>query len=238
MYGWRARIGLMTTSVNTVNEPEFYQLAPEGVSISTTRLRFMGKANLETTIEMNEDIERCANYIETANPDVVVYGVTAGSFFKGREYDTQLEAEIEEITGVPSITASSAIRRALAHLDVESVAIATPYIDEFNRRLSEYLEESGVSVAAMDGLGITEGFNIGMVSPQEMYREVQEIDHPDAEAVVVSGTNYRTIEVIEELEADLGKPVVSANAAAMWNALFALDVDYTDVECGRLFGAE
>lgn len=238
MYGWRARIGLLTTSVNTVNEPEFYKLAPDGVSVNTARLEFMGKANLETTIRMNEDIERGTEYLATANPDVIIYGVTAGSFFKGREYDAEIEDTIEDLTGIPGITASSAIRRALDALDVESVAVATPYIEEFNDRLEEYLVDSGFSVAAMEGLGITEGFDIGMVPPEEMYNEVQQTDHQDADAVVISGTNYRTVDVIDELEADLGKPVVAANTAAFWNALAELDVDYSDVEAGELFDTE
>ena len=235
MHGWRARVGLITTSVNTVNEPEFYDLVPEGVSVHTARLELAGKANPENTVTMNEDIERCARLLGTANADVVLYGVTAGSFFKGRGYDEEIEATVEEVADAPGLATSASVRRSLDALDVDSVAVATPYIEEFNRRLTDYLEDSGFAVAAMDGLGIEEGFDIGTVSPQEMYRNVLEIDDPAADAIVVSGTNYRTVEVIPELEADLGKPVVSANTASLWDALTTVGIDPTEVDCGALF---
>jgi maleate isomerase len=52
--------------------------------------------------------------------------------------------------------------------------------------------------------------------------------------VFVSCTNYRTFEVIERLEADLGKPVVTSNQATLWDALRTLGVD-DDLPLGRLF---
>jgi len=234
MNGWRARLGLMTTSVNTVNEPEFYRNLPEGVTVHTARLPFLGKTNVETTERMNEDIDRCAELLGTADVDVVSYGVTAGSFYRGLGYDEQIEEQIEEAAGVPGIAAAASLRRAASFLDLETVVVATPYVDEFNRRLEEFLEDDGFDVLALDGLAIESGVKIGAVYPQQMYNEVERIDRPDADGVLVSGTNYRTFEVIDELEADRDKPVVSANAAQLWDALRTVGIDTTGVDAGRL----
>jgi maleate isomerase len=235
MNGWRARIGLITTSVNTVNEPEFYRTLPTGVSVHTSRLPFFGKTTVETTDEMNEGIGRCAELLETADVDVVVYGVTAGSFYRGLGYDTEIEEQIESDTGVPAVAAAASLRRAAAFLDLERLAIATPYIEEFNDRLRTYLEGDGFEVVAMDGLGIEEGVEIGAVTPQQLYQEVTAIDRPEADGILISGTNYRTFEAIDPLEADLEKPVISANAAELWDALRTLGLDTTEIEKGQLF---
>jgi maleate isomerase len=225
----------MTTSVNTVNEPEFYRHLPEGVTVHTARLPFLGKTNVETTERMNEDIDRCAELLGTADVDVIVYGVTAGSFYRGLGYDEEIEEQIEDVAGVPAVSAAASLRRAAAALDLESVAVATPYIDEFNDRLEQFLTDAGLEVVAMDGLAIESGVEIGAVFPQQLYNEVERIDHPDADGILVSGTNYRTFEVIDELEADRDKPVVSANAAELWDALRTAGIDTSAVDAGRLF---
>ena len=51
------------------------------------------------------------------------------------------------------------------------------------------------------------------------------VDRPDADAVFLSGVGMPTIDALEAMERDLGKPVVSSVAAAMWNALRTARVD-------------
>ncbi len=60
-------------------------------------------------------------------------------------------------------------------------------------------------------------------------------DHPDAEAIVLSCTDMRSVEVIERLEAAVGKPVVSSNQAMLFAVLQALEVDPGNARCGALF---
>ena len=46
-----------------------------------------------------------------------------------------------------------------------------------------------------------------------------DVDTPDADAVFLSGVGMPTIDVLDQLERDLGKPVISSASAMMWNAL-------------------
>ena len=61
--------------------------------------------------------------------------------------------------------------------------------------------------------------DIAAITPEEVYRHARELDSSDADAIFLSCTNLRTIAVLEELERDLGKPVVSAIQASFWDAL-------------------
>jgi maleate isomerase len=56
----------------------------------------------------------------------------------------------------------------------------------------------------------------------ETVRLVREADCSDAEAVFVSCTNLATYDVIAPLEAELGKPVLTANQVTMWAMLEAI----------------
>jgi maleate isomerase len=228
MYGWRARIGLALPSTNTVNEPEFRRHLPDGVSLHAARM-FAERTTPETLAEMAGEIERCGELLATAEVDVAVFGCTSGSLVGGERYDEEIEAKLREAAGVPAVATAAAIKRAFDALDVASLAITTPYVEAVNRREEAFLEAAGFDVVAVHGLGIEENVRIGR------NRNAVAVDRADADAVFVSCTDYRTFEVIESLERDLGKPVVTSNQATLWNALRTLGIDGTGVGPGRLF---
>ena len=57
------------------------------------------------------------------------------------------------------------------------------------------------------------------VTREEVYQLGRRADRVEAEGLVLSCTNMRTLDVLESLEQDLGKPVVSSNLATMWHTL-------------------
>lgn len=107
--------------------------------------------------------------------------------------------------------------RALRALEVERVAVGVPYVGELGERLREFLEGSGFKVVSLAALELPQGF--ATVPAAEAYRLGRRVDTPDAEAVFIACTALHTLEVLEPLEADLRKPVVTANQATMWDAL-------------------
>lgn len=234
MNGWRGRLGLIVPSSNTTNEPEFYRTLPDGVSLHTARMR-LEDADADNLTEMADEVERCVELLSTADVDVIAYGCTTGSLVKGPGYDEEIESRIQDAAGVPGVATAAAIKRAFDALDLESLAITTPYIEDLNRREDEFLDAAGYDVRDITGLGIKPNLTIGEQSPETAYREAQTLVHEGADGVFISCTNYRTFEVIEPLEDDLDKPVVTSNQATLWNALELLGVEPPENAPGRLF---
>lgn len=166
----------------------------------------------------------------------VAYGCTSGSYVLGPEGDAGIIAEMQAASGLPLTTTSSAVVEALRVLGVQSVAVLSPHIDDLNERLQAYLEAAGFSVAAMVGLNLR--CDIEDVEPAET-REIVEsqVDRPDADAVFISCTGMRTAEVIGEMEASLGKPVVTANQATLWHLGQLADISTATPGRGRLLAA-
>jgi maleate isomerase len=120
--------------------------------------------------------------------------------------------------GAPAaITTSGALLGALRHLDVTRVATATPYTADLTAGLSIFLAEAGVDVVAASGLGLTS--DIWTVPYDVTAGLVRDTDTDDAQAVFISCTNLPTYDVIAALEAELGKPVLTANQVTIWSAL-------------------
>lgn len=234
MYGWRGRIGLIVPANNLVNEVDFYEHAPEGITVHTSRLR-EGKGRSDDLENQTNDFERCATLVSAADVDVVVLGSTTGSLVKGAGFESEVEAQLSEVAGVPAAATAGSIKRAFEALGVVSLAIATPYVDELNEMEADFLRESGYEVATIEGLGLDEPREIGRYTPEEIYRHVRGIDHADADAVFLSCTAYRALESVPRLEADVGKPVVTSNQATLWDALRLIDVNYSTLDLGALF---
>lgn len=224
MYGWRMRMGLVVPSSNTTIEPEFNRVAPDGVSVHAARVyqeeTDQPERKIATVLAMNDELEPALRQLTSVQPTVIAFCCTAASFLRGAAHDQDLSARLTEAAGVPFITASTAVTLALQALGVRRVAMGTPYLDAVNERERVYLHERlGIEVVRARGLQIVGNLPKGRLDPGAAYRVARDVDCAEAEAVFLSCTNWRTLEVIAALEQDLGKPVVSSNQATLWAAL-------------------
>ena len=234
MYGTRARIGVIIPSSNTTTEPEFNAMTPGGVSIHIARLFWVAGASIADLKSRNEDIEAVAGLLATAGVNIIVYGCTIGSLVKGIRWDQEIMSRIKGATGILPTTTSTAIIKALRKLEVDRVAVASPYRAELNQLVMEFLEAHGIKVVNMKGLNM-HGQEVRRASPETTYNLAHEVNTPEAEAVFISCANFKSITVIDKLEKELQKYVFSSNTATMWDALRMLNIDDQIKGYGRLF---
>jgi maleate isomerase len=195
---------------------------------------YLRETTADALTEMADDAERCADLLSTADLDVIAYGCTTGSLVEGPGYDEEIESRLADAAGAPAVATAASVKRAFDALDIESVAVTTPYVEELNRREAEFLEAAGYEVTDIEGLDIERNTEIGTRSPEMTYRRARSVDSEAADGLFVSCTNYRTFEVIPALERDLGKPVVTSNQATLWDALRKLEVADEIDGLGRL----
>ena len=220
MYGWRSRIGILVVASDVTCESELYRVVPAGVSIHTSRMTFPGAVTVETVGKLASEAERAAELLIPACVNTIAFCCTSGSFIKGAGWDKEIIEKIERrFPTVTVSTTSTAVLAAFEKLHIKKVAVATPYISEVNEALRRFLEEAGISVLNIEGLGMEADQEVNNLSPEIAYRLAKKVDVPEADAVFISCTSVRPIEIIEVLEKDLGKPVISSNQATIWAAL-------------------
>ena len=225
MLGWRARIGVLVPPGNPTVEPELYRMAPSGVSVHFARLDSSSSASApgahggmeDRTQAYVDSLPAVAPVLGAVNPAIVALAFTAASYSNGFAREAALADRIASLTGSPALTAAQAILAALEHLGVKRLALGTPYPESISAMGRAYWEAAGLTVVGYARLiGVT---NIYDESEERAYRLARQADVPDADAVLLSGTGLPTIGVLELLERDLGKPVVSSNQALLWRAL-------------------
>jgi maleate cis-trans isomerase len=220
MYGWRARIGRISPSPETVGAEEWRRSLPDGVCLVETRT-LIHNVTVEGLGEMIKQVERAAEELASAEVDVIIQAGTAGQFFRGVGHDQDLIQRIESATGIRATTTFTAVTEALRGLGIKRLAVATPYLEEIDALLCEALEESGFRVLEIRGLGLKRSIDMGRQPPAVAYRLAREVagSAPEADGILISCGNFRTFEIIEELETDTGLPAVTSNQAGLWQTL-------------------
>jgi maleate cis-trans isomerase len=226
--GARKRIGLMVPSTNTTCEADFKLVVPKGITVHGQRLWLTNDASGEAGMaRMNAELETGARYLATAKVDVISYGCTTGSFFKGPGWDAELIQLIQRTAGVPAVATSPAVVAALRAFGARRISVVTPYPEWNNRKLRAYLEAMGFEVLSLDAEPVAAASGnqgINDQDPEGIVEFATRVCRPEAHAVLCSCTAWRSVEAVEEIERRIGKPVVTSNQAAVWASLRSLGV--------------
>jgi maleate isomerase len=240
MKGWRARLGFLIPPGNPTVEPELIAMTPPGVSVHFSRLVARGAAGShhgqeERNRSQIEHIDETAALLAMAKPSVMMLAHTATSYTLGRTAEAELLQRLRNQYGIPVATAFGAVVAALNELGVKRVALGTPYNEETTLKGKAHLEGCGFKVVSCARLeNVTDIYE---ETPERAYQLGRTVDKPAAQAVFFSGTGMPTIEILETLEQDLGKPVISATSAMMWHALRLAGVRHSISGYGRLLAS-
>jgi len=229
------RIGLIIPSSNRLAEPQFAHYAPAGVGTHATRLRMTGKFRKPWS-ELKPQLAEAAAALSDVKPGVIVFHCTANSMESGLAHEAAIVETIQNASGCPTITTAQALREAFSHFGIKKLVLVSPYVKATNEHEVEYLREAGFQVLHEHGLGLESDGYIA-VTPAQWIDVVKGHTRADTDGYFLSCTNTRMIEAIDDLERDLGKPVVSSNQATLWACLKRLGIGHVDRRLGRLFQA-
>ena len=199
--------------------------------------------------EMREDAHRVDALLDIGGDDVLAHGVkalgapldavvwacTSGSFVFGWDgANAQVEA-LGAVAGVPASSTSFAFVDACARLGITRVAVGATYPDEVAERFVAFLAAGGVEVLSLSAKGIITAAEVGTLPRETVLEFAAAADHPDAQAVLLPDTALHTIGLLDELDARVSKPVLTANQVSIWQGLRLAGVDARRPGLGAVF---
>jgi maleate isomerase len=236
-----ARIGVLVPAGNPTVEPELYRMAPSSVTLHFARLESPdGTPGAHDGMEHRllaylDSLPRVLPTLAAVRPTVVVLAHTSVSYATGFDDESALIERMAKLAGCAAITASRAILAAFAHLGVRRIALATPYSEAVEALGATYWKAAGLAVVAHRRLdGVT---NIYEETEGRAYELGRQTDMRDAQALLISGTGLPTAGIVQRLEDELGKPVVTGQTAALWHALRVAGIATRVSGYGRLLAA-
>jgi len=229
----RAAVGLIVLASDTVSEPEARAFLPtDGVGLYVSRVPMSDVATVESLAQMKNGLQSAAALlVPDDHLDVVAYGCTAGATLIGSDNIAGLinAGRKEPVAYTDPILAGVAALRTLA---CRRIALLTPYVDAVGDVVARHFTDSGFEIVAQASFKKLGDPDIARIAPVAIYREAVALGRDEqVDAVFISCTALRVAGVLESIERDLGKPVVSSNQALAWQALRL--AGYNDVLEGR-----
>jgi len=213
------RIGLVALANDFVVERDFASICPaDQVAVHVSRILNDNICTVETLLAMAPKLTESASLIAyEAHLGSIVYCCTSGTVVIG--YD-EIAARLHKAhPGVPVVTPITAGLAALARFGAKKIAILTPYVDDVNRQISEYIKQNGFEPIALTSFQMADGNDMALIPPDAIFEAALEADRPEADAVFISCTAIRAVDVVDKIEKQLNKPVVTANQALIWQSL-------------------
>ena len=220
----RARFGILVPFTNTNLEPDMALLRPEGVSMHFARMGGYDQDEIPDADQMHglgaADLDEPLRLLQGVRPDVILYGCTSATLTHGPAFDRGLAERINANSGAETVTAAGALVHALKTLGAERIGFASPYVPAINNMAVDFLAQSGFETLNRSEVDSElDNYGQGDLDPQSVFELGLAANHPEADAIVLSCTDMRSVEIITRLEQAVGKPVVTSNQAMAFQAL-------------------
>ena len=232
-YGYRARVGLIVVGPNLNPTPEICRMLPPYVQVRETRIHMEPVVNVQECSKLSARLPEPAGLLAEGmsspllgNHSAIAFACTAGSLIGGPGWDkNEIKSMESNSKGIPCTTTATAAEEAMRFMGFKKIVIAGPYIDEVNKEFKRFYEGSGFKVLKVAGLQIEDLYEMGATKPSQAYQIAVNAVVPEADGIFIACTNFRCSDVIEEIERDTGRPVVTANQATAWHLMKLLKIN-------------
>ena len=226
--GWRGLFGVLGPSTNTVVQPEFDDMRPDGVTNHYSRIltpdaeAVSNESFLNATLLIANNVLDAVDSVMTCSPSYLVMGMSAITFYGGAKGADDFQKQVENRSNLSVSIGSHATSEALKQFGgVKKIGFLSPYFPAANEQVRRYFEEVGFDVVTDVCLECPSWTQIAQVPTSVIHQQMKEINNKGVDALVQVGTNLPMARLAAEFETEFDKPVIAINTATYWHALRA-----------------
>jgi len=232
----RARYGLIIPSSNRMAEPHANRYTPSGVVPHIARLRMTGPYFMALDALLPKVADTAATLAD-AKCDPIVFHCTANSMAEGIEGERRITQAIADATGAKATTTAAATMAALERFGAKRIVLVSPYERATHEHELKFMAQVGIEVVGERNLGLSGSDAFCGMPPADWIDVMAGMKDDRADVYFVSCANIRATEVIEKMEAKLGKPVLTSNQLVIWQALRLAGINDAAPGLGQLAAA-
>ena len=224
--GYRMKFGVIAPSTNTSVQPEFDSMRPVGVTNHFSRITIPDDPVRndddfnQLVLNVREAMMASIDSVMSCSPDHLVMGMSAETFWDGKDGSIKLLQRVEKHTGIKVTMGSDACQAALSQYgNIKRIAVVTPYMPVGDKQVRRFFTDCGYEVVALKGLKCKSPMLIAHESEKTLRDAIVELNDSSVDAIVQVGTNLIMARLAAIAEFWLDKPVIAINTATYWHAL-------------------
>lgn len=231
------RIGQIVPSSNTTMETEIpamlaarQLIRQERFTFHSSRMR-MKHVSKEELAAMDAESDRCALELSDAQVDVLGYACLVAIMSMGLGYHRDSQARLAKVTqdnqaAAPVVSSAGALVNGLKVLGAKRIALVAPYMKPLTQLVVDYIEHEGIEVKVWRALEIPNNLEVGRHDPAKLPGIVAEMDLSGVDVIVLSAcVQMPSLPAVATVEAQTGKPVLTAAIATTYAMLAALELE-------------
>jgi maleate isomerase len=224
-YGSRGKIGLINVGGNPTPVVDFYRMIPPGVIVNENKIHEPPQVAGEAE-ELGKRAIEAAKVIAEGGPDVIAFTCTASAMSVGPEADyDQIKWMQDASGGIPCTTTTTGILNAFKLLGWKKMVMVSPYLQPIVDKFVKTLTVKGYTVLKSGTLAIEFLEELRRTPTEKSYKLALQTVVPEADGIFIPCTTFRVIDIIDRLEKETGKTVITSNQASLWECLRLLKID-------------
>ena len=229
------RVGLITLASDFRIEKDFNNVIyGKDVDLYCNRIHCYNPLTNETLKKMADDIPKVTeDILPDQKLDCVAYGCTSGTIAAG--YSSIVEKVNLAKPNTKVTTPITSAVNALKILKINKLSIFTPYTDEINQSVINYIKKENINITELSYFDIASDLDIGKIDPDYLLDVLVKKDLSNSDALFVSCTALPVLSIIKDLEKKTGKVVLSSNQTLIWDILKQIDFKNQVEGYGELF---
>ena len=257
-WGWRARIGMFIVGNEAVPEAEWWAMLPPGAGISIHAARVTARAPWakwradRSGVDIEDDVLRGCRQFAAMRLSAVVIGHSSSSILGGEGWDEAVVAAMTPLLAPGTKATTNGLDSVAAF---KAIGISRPFV-VFPAWFNDATVAAGLAYYASRGVApaahlrydpgrkwrdvpFAELYPQGMGFEQEvepLYNQIRAACPPNADGIYIAGTGFRCVGIIDALEQDLKRPVLTANQVSLWHALRLSGVSLSISGYGQMLG--
>ena len=227
------RIGVVALSTDFTIEQDYRRVCHDlPVDIFVNRIPFKNPCNHENYLKMFDHLPSIVEEILPKQKiNTIAYGCTSGTIAIGKN---KIESQIHKSKPGAYVTTpiTSAIK-AFKKLNINKIAVLAPYPKLVNETVFDYLNKS-IDVDTFSSFNLNSDSDIAKIDPKHLIDTIKNINYANVDAIFVSCTAIKILEVLQDVESLIKKPVISSNQAMIWDSLRSVEIKSSINGFGKL----
>jgi len=213
------KIGLITLSTDLTMESDFYSIIRDlPIDVFVNRIKNYNPLTKENLLKMYDQLESVTkDILPDEKINTVAYGCTSGTIAIGKD---KIEKKIQLAKpGCYVTTPITSAIKAINKMKIRKIAVFTPYPESVNKTISEYFIKKNINVMSFSTFNLDLDVDFARVDPKYLSEILTKLNINDADALFVSCTALPALEILDEVEKKINKPVFSSNQTLIWDTI-------------------